>query len=108
MSLRRKQYDNAMSGHVLMLILLGKNRLNQADKVESSVEERPTTQVTYIARWAGSHSGDLPSAAEHGLRVWREKSRQLAGGRKWISTTDLFLPAGPAYSPSRTRGSIQA
>ncbi len=60
MSLRRKQHELAMSGDRVMLIWLGKNRLGQADKVESSVEEKPTTQVTYIARWGGSHDELLP------------------------------------------------
>ena len=34
MSLRRKQYDQAMSGNATMLIWLGKQWLNQSDKVE--------------------------------------------------------------------------
>ena len=33
-SLRRKQYETAMSGNVTMLIWLGKNWLNQVDKQE--------------------------------------------------------------------------
>lgn len=35
-SLRAKQYEIAMSGNVTMLIWLGKQYLNQTDKVESS------------------------------------------------------------------------
>jgi hypothetical protein len=39
MSLRRKQYDHAMSGNATMLIWLGKQWLGQSDKVESDMNE---------------------------------------------------------------------
>jgi len=35
-SIRRAQYDAAMSGKSAMLIWLGKNRLNQTDRVETT------------------------------------------------------------------------
>lgn len=38
MSLRRKQYDQAMSGNSTMLIWLGKQWLGQSDKMEQSTE----------------------------------------------------------------------
>jgi len=38
MSLRRKQYDQAMSGNSTMLIWLGKQWLGQSDKVEEKSE----------------------------------------------------------------------
>jgi hypothetical protein len=38
-SLRRKQYETAMSGNVTMLIWLGKQYLNQKDKIEQEVRE---------------------------------------------------------------------
>lgn len=37
-SLRKKQWEMAMAGDKTMLIWLGKNRLNQADKAESKVD----------------------------------------------------------------------
>jgi hypothetical protein len=37
-SLRRAQYDSAMKGKTGMLVWLGKNRLNQADRVETKNE----------------------------------------------------------------------
>ena len=39
MSLRRKQYDQAMSGNPTMLIWLGKQWLNQTDKIEELNKE---------------------------------------------------------------------
>jgi hypothetical protein len=39
MSLKRKQFDLAMSGNVTMLIWLGKQLLGQADKQELAVEK---------------------------------------------------------------------
>ena len=38
MSLRRAQYDSAMGGNSTMLIWVGKNRLGQTDRVETSNE----------------------------------------------------------------------
>tara|TARA_R110002096_G_scaffold310654_1_gene505184 strand:+ start:1616 stop:1996 length:381 start_codon:yes stop_codon:yes gene_type:complete len=38
MSLRRKQYDQAMSGNATMLIWLGKQWLNQSDKMEQDIQ----------------------------------------------------------------------
>ena len=37
-SLRRAQYDSAMKGKTGMLVWLGKNRLNQTDRVETHNE----------------------------------------------------------------------
>ncbi|MEK9770637.1 MAG: hypothetical protein VW683_17135, partial [Betaproteobacteria bacterium] len=41
-SIRRAQYDAAMSGKSAMLIWLGKNRLNQTDRVETKTENEIT------------------------------------------------------------------
>jgi hypothetical protein len=41
MSLKRKQYEVAMSGNVSMLIWLGKNTLGQRDTPEGESSERP-------------------------------------------------------------------
>ena len=38
-SLRRKQYEAAMSGNTALLIWLGKQYLNQSDKVHQTTEE---------------------------------------------------------------------
>ena len=40
MSLRRKQYDVAMNGNVSMLIWLGKNYLDQAEKVDANLQQK--------------------------------------------------------------------
>lgn len=45
-SLRRKQYDLAMSGDRVMLIWLGKQILGQADKMEQSVTDLPPLIIT--------------------------------------------------------------
>ena len=37
-SLRRAQYDAAMAGRTAMMIWLGKNRLNQSDRVEGRLD----------------------------------------------------------------------
>lgn len=54
MSLRRKQYEMAMNGNVVMLLWLGKNRLGQADKAESKIEYDSRVSVRYIAEWGRS------------------------------------------------------
>jgi hypothetical protein len=41
--LRRKQQEKAMDGNVTMLIWLGKQRLGQAEKTESKVEQKDVT-----------------------------------------------------------------
>ena len=48
-SLRRKQYDVAMAGSIPMLIWLGKQYLQQSDKMEQKVEANQQSQVTIIA-----------------------------------------------------------
>lgn len=49
MSLKRKQYEVAMGGNVTMLIWLGKQRLDQTDKVEqrfdAKIEQVNNTEV---------------------------------------------------------------
>lgn len=44
-SLRRKQFQTAMGGNVSMQIWLGKNWLDQKDKVESEIEHKGITIV---------------------------------------------------------------
>jgi hypothetical protein len=41
-SIRRAQYDAAVNGKTAMLIWLGKNRLNQTDRVETKTENEIT------------------------------------------------------------------
>lgn len=43
MSLRRKQYEVAMSGNTTMLVWLGKQYLGQTDKTESNVKAEVST-----------------------------------------------------------------
>jgi predicted nucleic-acid-binding Zn-ribbon protein len=45
MSLRRKQYETAMSGNVPMLIWLGKNILGQKDHVENEITDLPPIKI---------------------------------------------------------------
>ena len=73
-SLRRAQYDSAMKGKTGMLVWLGKNRLNQADRVETKNEttihdgsnaiDKLTGAVDRLASRSGS--GDGASGAESG------------------------------------------
>ena len=73
-SLRRAQYDSAMKGKTGMLVWLGKNRLNQADRVETHNEttihddsnalDKLTGAVDRLASRSGS--GDGASGAESG------------------------------------------
>ena len=46
-SLRRRQYEIAMSGNVTMLIFLGKNLLNQSDKTMHLMAEVPQFKLAY-------------------------------------------------------------
>ena len=41
-SIRRAQYDAAVNGKTAMLIWLGKNRLNQTDRIETKTENEIT------------------------------------------------------------------
>ena len=71
-SLRRAQYDSAMKGKTGMLVWLGKNRLNQADRVETKNEttihddsnalDKLTGAVDRLASRSGS--GDGPSGTK--------------------------------------------
>ena len=73
-SLRRAQYDSAMKGKTGMLVWLGKNRLNQADRVETKNEttihddsnalEKLTGAVDRLASRSGSDDG--PSGTKSG------------------------------------------
>jgi DNA-binding CsgD family transcriptional regulator len=53
MNLRRKQYEKAMKGDTAMLVWLGKNELDQADKQETkhsgSVDAKLTIEVVKCA-----------------------------------------------------------
>lgn len=46
--LRAKQYQTAMKGNVPMQIFLGKNRLNQSDRVEQKVEASVTSNIKVV------------------------------------------------------------
>ena len=51
-SLKRKQFEIAMSGNVGMLIWLGKQHLGQKDQVEN--EMQVNADVTYTTSWGGN------------------------------------------------------
>lgn len=54
MSIRKKQYDMAMQGNVALLIWLGKNELNQTDKLlTKELSELPDDQIAKLARANG-------------------------------------------------------
>lgn len=56
-NLRRKQYDMAMGGNVVMLIWLGKQMLGQKQDVETPTaakQEFTVEQVTYKTEWGKS------------------------------------------------------
>ena len=73
-SLRRAQYDGAVGGNTGLLVWLGKNRLNQTDRVETHNEttihddsnalDKLTGAVDRLASRSGS--GDGASGAESG------------------------------------------
>jgi len=49
MSLRRKQFETAMSGNVTMMIWLGKNILGQKDKIEQNIQsDGKGLEISYI------------------------------------------------------------
>jgi len=50
LSLRRKQYETAMAGNTALLIFLGKNYLNQSDKVEHSGNETKPFTLNYVPK----------------------------------------------------------
>jgi hypothetical protein len=47
-SLRRKQFDQAMHGNTTLLIWLGKQYLEQSDKQESKIEQQQTGEVKIV------------------------------------------------------------
>ena len=73
-SIRRAQYDSALKGKTGMLVWLGKNRLNQADRVETRNEttihdgsnalDKLTGAIDRLS--ARSGSGDSASGADTG------------------------------------------
>tara|TARA_R100000700_G_C3066267_1_gene78636 strand:+ start:149 stop:553 length:405 start_codon:yes stop_codon:yes gene_type:complete len=73
-SLRRAQYDSAMKGKTGMLVWLGKNRLNQTDRVETHNEttihdggnalDKLSSAIDRLS--ARSGSGDSASGADTG------------------------------------------
>ena len=73
-SLRRAQYDSAMKGKTGMLVWLGKNRLNQTDRVETHNETTIHDGGNALAKLSGaidrlasrSGSGDSASGADTG------------------------------------------
>ena len=75
-SIRRAQYDSAMRGKTGMLVWLGKNRLNQTDRVETKNEtpvhddsnaiEKLTGAVDRLASRSGSGDGSAGSESNRG------------------------------------------
>ena len=73
-SLRRAQYDSALKGKTGMLVWLGKNRLNQTDRVETHNETTIHDDSNALDKLVGavdrlasrSGSGDGASGAESG------------------------------------------
>lgn len=53
-SLRRAQYDAAVGGNATMLIWVGKNRLNQSDRVETKNETTIHDDSNAIEKLAGA------------------------------------------------------
>ena len=53
-SLRRKQFELAMNGNVTMNIWLGKQKLGQSDKVETTQYIEQKNEITYTAEWGGT------------------------------------------------------
>jgi AraC-like DNA-binding protein len=49
MSLKRKQFEVAQGGNVTMLIWLGKQHLEQRDKVEKPIDDRKPLTLSYSA-----------------------------------------------------------
>lgn len=45
-SLRRKQYESAMSGNTALLIWLGKQYLNQTDKIEEQASKKISISIS--------------------------------------------------------------
>ena len=58
LSLRRMQYQSASQGNVSMLIWLGKQYLNQRDKMEFDIHEIDRLLATELARVAGAEPTD--------------------------------------------------
>ena len=50
-SIRRAQFQKALSGNIALLIWLGKQYLGQAEKIEEKSAQEIKTEVTYIAEW---------------------------------------------------------
>ena len=73
-SIRRAQYDSAMRGKTGMLVWLGKNRLNQTDRVETKNETTIHDGGNALDKLSGaidrlasrSGSGDSASGADTG------------------------------------------
>jgi hypothetical protein len=60
-SLRRMQYQSAMNGNISMQIWLGKQYLNQRDKMEFDIHEVDRLLAIELARVAGTlEDADLP------------------------------------------------
>ena len=75
-SLRRAQYDSAMKGKTGMLVWLGKNRLNQTDRVETKNEttihdggnalDKLTGAIDRLSARSGSGDGSAGSDTGRG------------------------------------------
>ena len=75
-SLRRAQYDSAMKGKTGMLVWLGKNRLNQTDRVETHNEttihdggnalDKLSGAIDRLASRSGSRDGSAGSDTGRG------------------------------------------
>lgn len=50
-SLRRKQFQVALSGNVPMMIFLGKNQLNQSDKLDQNTTAKHEVNVVDFGMW---------------------------------------------------------
>jgi hypothetical protein len=63
-SLRRLQIQAAQKGNVVMLIWLGKQYLDQSEKVEQQVDAKveAKAEITYVAEWGGTQEPASPSS----------------------------------------------
>jgi hypothetical protein len=71
MSLKRKQYEVAMNGHVTMLIWLGKQYLDQKDKVEHSEHD---VERKFKEKLAAMTPQELAEFGKNELKIFVEST----------------------------------
>jgi hypothetical protein len=101
MSLRRKQFEVAMSGNVTMLIWLGKNVLKQTDKVEMV---QPVTQINSAKKMSFPDfctNAGYPQPFNMQIEMkdfgMKESEPRLLLGARGYGKTDYVTILGTAY-----------